>query len=439
MCGIIISSLEIPLSSIKFVKNRGPDEMNIANHHDIHFMHFLLHLTGERTAQPVEIDGIVCIFNGEIYNYKELLPDAKSDIYSIIDCYQKHGEEFVKYLDGEFVIVLFDFNENKFIISADIFKTKPLFYKINEEIVMASYESSCKKIRDQKYEMIRPNETLVYDLENRTLLRKFKVHEFDLEQKKDSYDDFVKAFERAVLKRYPENSIPLITLSSGLDSGAIACCLKKYGKSALYVSIPRGENGDVINARHQSLGESHKIVDLTGEEKKKWRAYLEDQCEPFVWDWRYNNRVGVSINNGFDMGSMLGKSKIIDLSKRENSGIRVLFSGIGADEIMARNQFYSCGWGNVDYFPEDLSTVYPWANFFGGTMENYLKGDEYVGGSFGYETRYPYCDRELVQEFLWLKPHLKNAYKGEIYKAPLLYYLSKECFPFHLKKMGFNV
>ena len=59
---------------------------------------------------------------------------------------------------------------------------------------------------------------------------------------------------------------------------------------------------------------------------------------------------------------------------------------------MAHNSYYSCGWGNVDVFPSNLKEVFPWANFFGGSMDNYLRGDEYVGGCFGYETRYPFCD-----------------------------------------------
>ena len=93
---------------------------------------------------------------------------------------------------------------------------------------------------------------------------------------------------------------------------------------------------------------------------------------------------------------------------------------------MSFNTFDSCGYGGVgDFFPEDLSSVYPWPNFYNGTMERYLKGDEYVGGCWGYETRYPYCDKDLVQEFLWLKPNLKNSYKGSCYKPALLYYLVK--------------
>ena len=40
-------------------------------------------------------------------------------------------------------------------------------------------------------------------------------------------------------------------------------------------------------------------------------------------------------------------------------------------------------------------------------------------GNFNIETRYPFLDRDLVQEFLWLTAELKNKH----YKAPLREYL----------------
>ena len=439
MCGIIISTLNIPNEAHKFNKNRGPDHTNIVNINNINFIHFLLHLTGKKTLQPINQDNIVIIFNGEIYNYKELNSESESDIHSIMYVYKKYGEDFVKYLDGEFTIVLFDFNKDLLFISSDIFKTKPLFYNIsNEDITIASYRSSCNKIKKRKYIEIQPNEVLIFNLKNRNLIKKYKIYNFDLNQHKSNYDDYIKAFEKSILKRYPENSIPLITLSSGLDSGAIACCLNKYKKKALYITIPKNENYNIINKRKEILKDNYKIINLTINEKNKWKKYLIDNCEYFEWNWMNNPRVR-RIENGFKMGSMLGKAKIITETKKIDKNIRVLFSGIGADEVLARNQFYSCGWGNVNVFPEKLEKVFPWENFYKGSMENYLKGDEYLGGCFGFETRYPFVDKDLVQEFLWLKPELKNSFQNSIVKPPLAYYLHKNKFPYHLRKLGFNV
>lgn len=440
MCGIIISNLDIPKSSFKFIEKRGPDNTNIVKYKDITFIHFLLHLTGSKTLQPLidENNNIVVIFNGEIYNYKEILNTASSDIYSIMHSYKKYGLDFINYLDGEFTIVIFDFNKNYLILSSDIFKTKPLFYKIDSDnIIIASYESTCNEIKKDKYNSINPNEMLIYNLNNKKLLEKRKIHNFDLQQHKNNYDDYIKALEESILKRYPENSVPLVTLSSGLDSGSIACCLNKYNKKAYYYSIPKNESYQVLQERRNIL-KNHKFLDLTNEDKIKWNNYLINNCEKFFWTYEWHPKLNHS-DNGFIQGSMLGKSKIIDDIKDIDKNVRVLFSGIGADEIMARNQFYSLGYGNVNEFTEDLNDIFPWVNFYNGVMENYLRGEEYVGGCFSFETRYPFCDKYVVQEFLWLSPELKNIYKGSIYKPPLLYYLDMNNFPLINKKLGFSV
>lgn len=438
MCGFIASNLDIPYNSYDLIKNRGPDHINRIKYNNINFVHFLLHLTGEKTTQPIIDEGIVCLFNGEIYNYKDILHEAKSDVYSIIYAYKKYGNEFVKYLDGEYAIVLFDFNKELLFICSDIFKTKPLFYNINDNIVIASYESTCKKIKNQHYSQIEPNKVLIFDLNTMNQIDSYTIYSFDLRQYKSTYDDFYNALEVAILKRYPENSIPLICLSSGNDSGVIACCLNKYNKPSIYISIPKNENIDIILKRQEILKDSHILINFDDNDRQHWKNYLNNNCEPFNWDWRYNPKVN-TIVNGFDMGSMLGKSKIINTAKQIDNNIRVLYSGIGADEVMAHNNYYSCGYGNVNIFPENLSNVFPWPNFFHGSMVNYLKGDEYVGGTFSYETRYPFCDKDLIQEFLWLKPELKNNFKNTNYKPALSSYLEKENFPYHLNKCGFNI
>ena len=438
MCGIIVSDLDIS-KNFNIINKRGPDNTNITNINNINFAHFLLHLTGEKTYQPITENNVTCIFNGEIYNYKEINPDSKSDIHSILHTYNLYDESFIKYLDGEFTIVLFDFNKNKLFIASDIFKTKPLFYQINEHIVISTYESVCKDIKNQSYNSINPNEVLVFDLNTHNIIKKYKVYDFNLQQTKTHYNDFCDSLEKAILKRYPEKTIPLISLSSGHDSGIIACCLQKYNKPFLAICINKNENNEILMQRKQILNDKLIFIDLNQNDKNYWKKYLIDSCEPFIWDWTYHPKMRNYKPNGFDMGSMLGKCKILNHTQNINSSINIMYSGIGADEVMAFNSFYSRGYGNVDIFDHNLETIFPWKNFFNGSMENYLKGDEYVGGSFSFETRYPYCDKNLIQEFLWLSPELKNNFNGIQYKPALTYYLQKEKFPFHIKKYGFNV
>ena len=58
-----------------------------------------------------------------------------------------------------------------------------------------------------------------------------------------------------------------------------------------------------------------------------------------------------------------------------------------------------------------------------------------AGGAFGIESRYPYLDVAVVQEFLWLTAEAKNRH----YKAPLREYLKRNDFPFEEDvKRGFT-
>jgi asparagine synthetase B (glutamine-hydrolysing) len=80
--------------------------------------------------------------------------------------------------------------------------------------------------------------------------------------------------------------------------------------------------------------------------------------------------------------------------------------------------------------------VFPWPNFFASSQEAFLVKEEYIAGAFGLETRYPFLDKDVVQEFLWLDSDLKNKH----YKSVLHNYLSNNNFPFEKDvKRGFSV
>ena len=87
-------------------------------------------------------------------------------------------------------------------------------------------------------------------------------------------------------------------------------------------------------------------------------------------------------------------------------------------------------------FPQDLKGFFPWHSFWDGTQIQYLNKEEYVAGHYGIETRYPFLDRDLVQEFLWLTADLKNSR----YKSCLDHYLHSRKWPYHQgEKLGFHV
>ena len=151
MCGFLVTNnqLKSEYTVCSHLIDRGPDYSNYKNIEGINFIHTLLSLTGEFTPQPIT-EGISVLFNGEIYNYKEI-GSFDSDVYSIIECYKKYGLDFLNFLEGEFAIIIFDSTSNQIIFSTDIFGTKPLYYSIeNKEFGFSSYKSSLEEIGFKK-------------------------------------------------------------------------------------------------------------------------------------------------------------------------------------------------------------------------------------------------------------------------------------------------
>ena len=96
----------------------------------------------------------------------------------------------------------------------------------------------------------------------------------------------------------------------------------------------------------------------------------------------------------------IGLSFILGKAKKINSNIKIVASGQGGDEIYSNNQTYTFDTPNPKKFTNDLDKIFPWQNFFYGTQISYLGKEESIGGSYGLETRYPFLDRDLVQEYL---------------------------------------
>jgi asparagine synthase (glutamine-hydrolysing) len=94
--------------------------------------------------QPVsdESDQVHLVFNGEIYNYKNLqkkyFPNGRmlqngSEAALMIGLYKLHGIDFVNELEGMFAIALFDESKEELRLIRDRLGKKPLCYSISED------------------------------------------------------------------------------------------------------------------------------------------------------------------------------------------------------------------------------------------------------------------------------------------------------------------
>ena len=145
--------------------------------------------------QPMIIDNICLICNGEIYNFKDF-GDFNSDGECIIESYKKYGGDFVRHLDGEFALLLVDFSKDILYYSTDVFSIKPLWFaEDGDDIGLCSYASSLEYLGFQNIKQVDANTTIKMKLSTREVLTKQTVYDFDLNQHKTIFDDWNKAFE----------------------------------------------------------------------------------------------------------------------------------------------------------------------------------------------------------------------------------------------------
>ena len=434
MCSILLTNKKAPnVERANFyLQRRGPDKTTVTEIDNWTLVHNLLSITGDFTPQPLSKDNVHLIYNGEIYNIQNETKEYKSDGYYILDAYEKYGDNFFKYLDGEFAIALLDFDNNKLIFGGDLFLTKPLFIgKDGNDICVSSYKSAVTLLGFDKILRAEPNSFYIVDL--RTLkAEKRQTYEWDLKQHIDTYDVWVESFYTALKKRVTGIKDDfLVPVSSGHDSGGIICGLKELNiTDFMTYSFTANEAPGIIEQRVKHIDNKILKDGITVQENININNFKQEFVEPFF----YGPTPYSKTHEGFEDK---GGTGLLHLLKecREKHGVKVQLSGQGADEVMSNIQTYGFNSPNPYIWPDDLSNVFPWGNFYYGANWSYLNKEECIAGSVGIETRYPFLDREVVQNYINLTPQLKN----ENYKAPLHFMLSKCNFPFVGAKRGFDL
>ena len=157
MCGIAgIAVFDgVPLPTREQLKamcdticHRGPDEegMDIRDNVAIG-MRRLSVIDVKGGSQPVfnEDRSIRTVFNGEIYNFRELRRDLESmghifvtntDTEVIVHAYEEYGSDFPKYFNGMFAFALHDSAKRKLFLVRDHIGIKPLYYSFNEKYIV---------------------------------------------------------------------------------------------------------------------------------------------------------------------------------------------------------------------------------------------------------------------------------------------------------------
>lgn len=246
------------------ISHRGPDGEGSYINYPVCFGHRRLSIIdlSENASQPMfnEDKTVVIVYNGEIYNYRELITDlknkghvfrSKSDTEVIIHSYEEYGTECVRKFNGMWAFAIYDFKKNIFFASRDRFGVKPFYYYTDNKCLIFSSEIKAvlkaKNISEANHGKVfdylaygyktnngdtffsninelKPSHSIVRDNSQLKILKYFDLNEVSETgiNYKDASDNLKNLLEDSVRIRFRSDVPVSILLSGGLDSGIIA-------------------------------------------------------------------------------------------------------------------------------------------------------------------------------------------------------------------------
>ena len=127
----------------RVIRHRGPDEQGIWVGNGVALgMRRLAIIDRSLGHQPMfnEDESVLTVFNGEIYNYRELQKELQqrghrfrtnSDTEVIVHAYEEYGDDCVKHLHGMFSFAIWDKKRRRLLAARDRFGKKPFNYYWN--------------------------------------------------------------------------------------------------------------------------------------------------------------------------------------------------------------------------------------------------------------------------------------------------------------------
>lgn len=379
MCGILGGFFQSQLtvqqihSALSQMNNRGPDDRGferfaIVQSSELILGHTRLSIIDLSSAghQPMNsLDGrFSIVFNGEIYNYKELRHELKalgyafsteSDTEVLLTAWQCWGQACLTRLIGMFAFVVFDSQVNTITCVRDAFGIKPFFFAEDGlQFVFASDINALLELRQQPKKLClqRAYDYLVqgvYDNNELTFIDGVKhlmpgcLMEFDLlkacvtknikwwtpsikERTDLSFDQAAEKVREQFLenvKLHLRSDVPLgAALSGGIDSSAVVCAMRYLEPKAdihtfSYIAkdSPVSEEKWVDFVNEHTHAKSYKVVANGDELLRDLDDLILAQGEPF------------------GSTSIYAQYRVFQLAKQ--NGITVTLDGQGADELLA--------------------------------------------------------------------------------------------------------
>ena len=459
MCGIagIIGNLtpdrNILNKFLESISHRGPDHRGFFYDSKMIFgMNRLSIIDLKNGNQPIQTeDGkYVIIFNGEIYNYKELKREIGSkytfktncDTEVILAGYSLFGKDFLKRLNGIYAIALWDNFKKKLILSRDPRGVKPLYYGKKGNYIYFSSEIksfvNSNIFRDVDRNSLQQFLSAGYIFNNSSSLKNVKqlfpgetieiiensiVSVFQQDQKvfDDSEKHQIKDIPTYVRNKIVEavdrqliSDVPVgLLLSSGIDSMSILTSLKLLKKL------------DQINTYtayypNKEFSENTLVENLA----KKWN--FKNYSIKISPEDVYNNLNGIF--NTFDNLEFIPVSAVkYILSNFINKKNKVLLSGAGGDEIfcsydthLASSYRDKLKFINLTFLKK-FSRLFELTKFQGTHVGFSEKITRFINGSSAHKKYFHLAWRYIfnideMKEFNFLKElNFENIYKNQIF------------------------
>ncbi|MEP0710737.1 MAG: asparagine synthase (glutamine-hydrolyzing) [Algoriphagus sp.] len=347
MCGILfeqdqrvidLDSFRKTLSEINW---RGPDNQGVlqANEHTFlgHCRLSIIDPTSQSDQPMVSGCGrYTIIFNGEIYNYREIRKNLElncrtnSDTEVILEGYVKIGLKILNYLDGMFAFVIHDRISDHWICARDPFGIKPLFYSsMNGRTLICSEASpiarcfACKasEYAIQEWHLLRSPVPGYSFFENIYQLLPGYYMTSDLKCRSYwSWERTMEKFDESELegllidsvRKHEMSDVPVVSLLSGGIDSAIITKLSDVKKS---YSVGLVDNNEFEGAR------------LSAAESKKSLKEVCTTANNLVQNWRYLTRL-----RGEPL-SLPNEGLIYEVCKAMDINEKVVLTGEGADEL----------------------------------------------------------------------------------------------------------
>jgi asparagine synthase (glutamine-hydrolysing) len=338
----------------------GPDHGETVIEQDFCFGHRRLSILdlNERSNQPFRWNGLIIIFNGEVYNFKEIklsledcgyLFSTTSDTEVVIKAYHKWGTNSFEMFRGMFAFAIYDEREKELILCRDRVGVKPLYFYMNEAVFMFASETKAfhshplfRKVIDQAavseflskgflnfqssifkgVEKLAPGSYAI--LKNGEIKKNERFWEYkkiDADEKMDEADaaNTLEELLKESINLRLVSDVPVgIFLSGGIDSSTLVGFTRKMGVENINTFTIGFENKDFDESEH-----ARKVADFFGYKNYQYSFNEEDlinQLDDFVeaYDEPFADASGLP--------TML-------LSKNTREHVKVALSADGGDEL----------------------------------------------------------------------------------------------------------